>query len=139
MKNYAKKTTHIFLIFVMCLSLISCVASNLWQGATYTKDTVLGEGSKTLTVKVTAEGKSVTFTIYTDKATLGDALSEHNLISGEQGAYGLYIKTVNGIYADYNTTKSYWSINKNGEYMSTGVDSETVEEGCTYEFIYTKN
>jgi len=143
MKTYAKKTIHNFLIFVMCISLISCVVKenkgDLWQNATYTEDTVLGDGSKVLTVKVVAENKSINLYIYTDKTTLGDALSEHNLISGEIGAYGLYVKTVNGIYADYNTTKSYWSINKNGEYMSTGVDSEIIEEGSTYELVYTKN
>ena len=64
---------------------------------------------------------------------------EHNIISGENGAYGLYVKTVNGILADYNITKSYWSINKDGEYMLTGVDSTKIEDGDVYEFVYTKD
>ena len=138
-----KKTLFIFLILTMCISLISCGTGeskeDLWQNATYTEDMEFGDGSEDLTVKVTAEEKSVTFTVHTDKETLGDALLEHSLISGEKGPYGLYVKTVNGIYADYNKTKSYWAVNKDGEYMMTGVDSEKVEEDSIYEFIYTKN
>ena len=68
----------------------------LWKTATYLKDTELGTGSKTIQVEVKVEDKSVTFTIHTDKTTLGDALLEHSLIAGENGAYGLYVKTVNG-------------------------------------------
>ena len=138
-----KKTLFIFLILTMCISLISCGTGepkeDLWQNATYAEDMEFGDGSKDLTVKVTAEEKSVTFTVNTDKETLSDALLEHSLISGEKGPYGLYVKTVNGIYADYNKTKSYWAVNKDGEYMMTGVDSEKVEEDSIYEFIYTKN
>ncbi len=143
MKTIIKKSILMLLTLSMCISLISCgvkgTKEDLWQNATYTEDMIFGGGSKTLTVKVTAEEKSVTFTVNTDKTTLGDALLEYDLISGEQGPYGLYVKTVNGIYADYNTTKGYWSVNKNGEYMMTGVDLEKVEDGNTYEFIYTKN
>ncbi len=143
MKILVKKSIFMLLTLSMCISLISCGSKNtkedLWQNATYTEDMIFGGGDKALTVKVIAEEQDVTFTVNTDKTTLGDALLEYELISGEQGAYGLYVKTVNGIYADYNTTRSYWSINKNGEYMMTGVDSEKVEDGNTYEFIYTKN
>ena len=46
-------------------------------------------------------------TINTDKEILRDALEEHNLISGEQGAYGLYVKVVNGIKADYDEDGGY--------------------------------
>lgn len=139
-----KKTLFIFLISSMCISLISCgtgeTKEDLWQNATYTEDEVFADGNTTeFTVKVTADEKSVSFFIHTDEETLGDALLEHNLISGEKGPYGLYVKTVNGIYADYNKTKSYWAVNKDGEYMMTGVDSEKVEEDSIYEFIYTKN
>ena len=111
----------------------------MWQTALYTEDAEIGSGAKALTVKVIAEEKSVVLTMHTDKDTLGDALTEYELISGEQGAYGLYVKSVNGIYADYNITKSYWSVNKDGEYMTVGVDSAQISGGETYEFIYTKN
>ena len=87
---------------------------------------------------VKAEEKVVTFKINTDKKTVGDALSEHKLISGEKSAYGLYVKFVNGIEADYNKTKSFWAFSKNGESMMTGVDGEEITDGSHYEFVYTK-
>ena len=63
--------------------------ASLWDDAKYTADTELGTGAKTVQVEVKAEGKSITFTIHTDKEILGDALLEHDLIAGEEGAYGL--------------------------------------------------
>lgn len=142
MKNSIRKINCIFVAFLLCISLISCGektnAHDLWQTATYTEDTEFGSGEKTLTVKVIAEEKSIIFTLHTDKDILADVLTEYKLISGEQGAYGLYVKSVNGIYADYNTTKSYWSLNKDGEYMTVGVDSAEITGGESYEFIYKK-
>ena len=110
----------------------------LWKSATYLKDTELGTGSKTIYVEVKVEDKSVTFTIHTDKSTLGDALLEHNLINGEAGMYGLYVKTVNGMLADYDIDASYWSFYKGGEMMMTGVDGESIAGGEHYEIVYAK-
>ena len=72
------------------------------------------------------------------KETVGEALEEHGLVSGEEGPYGLYIKKVNGITADYDIDQSYWSFNKNGEYMMTGADKTEIENGAHYELVYTK-
>ena len=144
MKNAAKITISILFALILCLCVASCnkttlQTDNLWQNATYTEDTELGSGEKTLYVDVVAEDKIVKFTIKTDKETVGDALFEHKLISGENGAYGIYVKTVNGIYADYEKTKSYWAFNKGGEYMQNGVDSEKFEDNAQYELVYTIN
>ena len=78
------------------------------------------------------------FTIKTDKENLGDALIEHNLVEGEQGAYGLYIKKVNGITADYDVDKHYWSISKDGTALMTGADGETIVGGEHYEITRAK-
>ena len=110
----------------------------LWANATYTSDTELGTGAKTIEVEVKVEDKSVTFTIHTDKEILGDALLEHGLIAGDVGMYGLYVKTVNGMLADYDVNKSYWSFYKGGEMMMTGVDGESISGGEHYEIIYAK-
>lgn len=80
----------------------------------------------------------MTFTISTDSETLGKALLELGLISGEKGPYGLYVKSANGIVADYDTDKSYWAFNKDGAYMSTGVDKTKIKNGERYEIVYTK-
>lgn len=109
-----------------------------WDGATYTKDTEFGTGAKTVQVEVKYESHSVTFTIHTDAATLGEALIAHDLIAGEESAYGLYVKTVNGILADYDIDQSYWGFFKDGEYMMTGVDGTEISGGEHFELVYTK-
>lgn len=138
-----KKLVKIIISMILGIALVSCGASNIpqdvWESATYTENQEFGAGENTITVDVTAEEKTVEFTVHTDKETLGDALLEHELIAGDDGAYGLYVKVVNGILADYNTTKSYWGINKNGESLMTGVDAEKIADGDKYEFVYTKN
>ena len=100
-----------------------------------TENTVLGEGQTKIVVSVTdGEGNETLFDVYTDKATVGEALLEVELIAGEDGEYGLYVKTVNGIVADYDVDQTYWAFYIDGEYASTGVDTTPVEEGKTYGF-----
>ena len=112
--------------------------TGVWANATYLSDKELGTGAKTVQVEVKAEGQSITFTIHTDKETLGEALLEHGLISGEQGAYGLYVKFVNGIEADYDKDKTYWAFYKNGQYMMSGVDTTVIADGEHYELSKEK-
>jgi hypothetical protein len=160
MKNTIKSTLALILALLMTLCLFSCkkdetetpqtpsgaeneaggtiAPEGLWASATYLKDTTFGEGAKTVTVKVIVEDKSVTFTIKTDAETLGEALLAHNLIAGDQGDFGLYVKVVNGITADYDVDQSYWGFSKNGEYMMTGVDGTAIADGEVYELTYTK-
>lgn len=113
-------------------------AQGLWANATYLEDASFGEGAKTVTVKVIVEDKTVTFTVKTDATTLGEALLAHGLIAGEESEYGLYVKVVNGITADYDVDRSYWSLSKGGEYMMTGVDGTAFADGEVYELTYTK-
>jgi len=112
--------------------------TGLWATATYLTDTELGEGAKTITVQVKAEDKTVTFTVNTDKDTVGAALLENGLIAGDEGAYGLYVKTVNGILADYDVDQSYWGFFINGEYAMTGVDVTNITEGAVYQLERVK-
>ena len=136
-----KKTLALILVLlIVSITAISCdreTEKDVWANATYQTDTELGEGSKTVKVEVKAEDRTVTFTIHTDKETLGDALLEHSIISGEEGAYGLYVKFVNGIEADYEKDGTYWGFYKNGEMMLVGVDGATIADGEHYELTYT--
>lgn len=112
--------------------------TGVWADAEYTTDTTLGEGTKVVQVEVSAEDKSITFTLNTDKENLGDALMEHKLLEGEESEYGLYIKKVIGIRADYDLDGAYWAISKDGEYLMTGVDTTIIADGEHYELTYTK-
>lgn len=110
----------------------------LWKNAAYIEDTEIGNGSKVLKLEVTAEDKTVTFTVKTDKETVGEALLEYGIIAGENGDYGLYVKTVNGILADYAINQKYWAFYIGDEYASTGVDSTNITEGATYKLVYSE-
>ncbi len=112
--------------------------TGIWADAIYTEDTDLGEGDKTIKVKIAADEKSVTLTVRTDAETLGDALAAHSLVEGEEGQFGLYIKKVNGMLADYDVDQTYWSLTKDGEYLMTGADSTPIADGENYELTRTK-
>lgn len=87
--------------------------------------------SFTLTV-IDADGNEESFVIDTTEETVGAALLQKGLIEGEEGQYGLYVKTVNGLTADYDKDGTYWAFYINGEYASTGVDSTQIKAGETY-------
>ena len=110
----------------------------IWKDAAYLKDTELGTGEKTLYVEIGAEGQAIEFTIHTDKKTVGEALSEHNLIEGEKGPYGLYVKKVNSMEADYDKTKTYWAFTKDGESVMTGVDLTEFSDKDHFELVCSK-
>ena len=96
---------------------------------------VVGQGEKAFEFSVKYEdGKSETCTIKTDKETVGDALLENEIISGEDGPYGLYVKTVNGITVDFDKDGKYWAFYVGGEYAMSGVDSTEITAGSTYAF-----
>ena len=104
-----------------------------------TNTTVLGQGATTFGfVVVDKDGKETQFEIHTDKKMVGEALLEVKLIEGEDGPYGLYVKTVNGITADYDVDQTYWAFYINGEMAMTGVDKTDVEAGATYSFKVEK-
>ena len=141
MKKTIQSTVSIILSLMFVVCLVSChnaPKTGVWENATYTEDTELGQGSKTVVVEVKAEDQTVTFTVKTDKDTVGAALLEHELIVGEESAYGMYIKVVNGITADYDEDQTYWAFYINGEYAMTGVDSTEITEGVTYQLERTK-
>ena len=130
----AKRSLSLLLALLLTLSAV-CVASMSSCGK---KDTGT-QTQKTITVKVTDnEGKETSFTIKTDAEFLRGALEQEKLIEGEESQYGLYVKVVNGVTADYNTDGAYWGFYKGGEYLMTGVDETRIEDGDTFEIVYTK-
>ena len=144
MKKIVSLSLALMLAIVCSFGLSACdkkkdeAPKGLWKDAKYTEDKEFGDGDKTVVVKVKADDESVTFTIKTDEATVGAALIEHDLVDGEQGDYGLYIKSVNGITADYDKDKAYWAFYVDGEYATSGVDTTEIDEKAEYSLEYTK-
>lgn len=139
MTRTIKRSAALALVLALMLSLAACgaKAEGLWANATYTEDTELGEGAKTLSVEVTAEDKTITFTIHTDAENLRGALEENGLVSGDESEFGLFLKSVNGIAADYDADGYYWALSKAGEYLMTGVDDTLIADGEQYELVRT--
>lgn len=150
-----KKCMHKLLPLILCLVLATATALFAagcndknkdaapsqagTEGNVQTDGSVLGEGAKQFALTVVdQEGNETEFEIHTDKETVGEALLELGMVSGEDGEYGLYVKTVNGITADYDKDGTYWAFYINGEYAQTGVDATAITEGDSYSFKVEK-
>lgn len=145
-KKFSSFILCIVLIVAMALSTTGCNGSSdngtpsaaktaETDSGTRTETTVLGEGNTSFNFTVVdKDGNETPFEIHTDQEIVGDALTELALISGVESEYGLYVKTVNGITADYDADGVYWAFYINGEYAATGVDSTPVTEGESYSF-----
>lgn len=89
-------------------------------------------------IVVDKEGNETAYEVHTDKDNVGAALLDAGLIAGDNSAYGLYVKTVNGITLDYDKDKMYWSFYINDAYAQTGVDITPIKSGETYTFKAAK-
>lgn len=135
-------------IFIAAIALFASGCNNTTPPVTEEKSsveapeiqaTVLGEGETSFLFTVTdGEGNETAFEIHTNKTVVGEALQELGLIEGEEGQYGLYVKKVNGITADYDTTGTYWAFYVNGKMAPTGVDMTEIVAGESYGFVVSK-
>ena len=142
-----KTSMQRWLSFILCVVLIAAMAlTTLGCDKTETPETpytgaptVKGEGATVFNFSVVdKDGVETKFEIHTDKTTVGEALLELGLIEGDMGDYGLYVKKVNGILADYNVDGTYWAFYVDGEYGMTGVDMTPIEPGKAYMFKVDK-
>ena len=100
---------------------------------------VKGEGKTKFNFSVIdGDGKTTDFEINTDKTIVGEALQELGLIEGDEGEFGLYVKKVNGITADFNVDKTYWAFYVNGAYATSGVDATEIKDSESYAFKVEK-
>lgn len=108
-------------------------ADDVAAGADDEAPEVVGTGSTVFTLSVTAPDGSVTeFEVHTDQKTVGDALVELGLIEGEESEYGLFVKTVNGITADYDTDGVYWAFYVGEDYATESVSATDITDGGHY-------
>ena len=95
----------------------------------------IGEGNTKFTFTVTHnDGSQKTFIVSTDKTKVGEALVDNGIIAGDEGPYGLYVKTVDGETLDYDKDGKYWAFYVDGAYGATGVDLTDITAGVSYEF-----
>ena len=143
-KNGLNKLLALLLALVMVLALAACGNQAQDNGGagndadvvtdgTVADGATVGQGKTAFIMEVTQlDGTTVTFTVNTDKETVGEALLELGIVAGDDTEYGLYVKTVNGVTLDYDTDGAYWAFYINGEYAMTGVDATSIEAGASY-------
>jgi len=143
-KTFMKRSLSYFLcvmlIAAMALSVLGCNDTGNKTENDPTKETPveavsIGEGSTSFIFEVKdTSGEVKRFKVSTDKTIVGDALSEVGLIEGEQGTYGLYVKTVNGLTLDYDKDGKYWAFYVNDAYATKGVDQTDIVPEDIYSF-----
>ncbi|MBQ2792527.1 MAG: DUF4430 domain-containing protein [Oscillospiraceae bacterium] len=100
---------------------------------TFSDGDTIGEGKNTFPLTIVhKDGTELTVTVNTELTVVGEALQELGLINGEEGPYGLYIKTVNGETLDYDKDGKYWAFYIDGEYALEGIDLTEIAEGAAY-------
>lgn len=103
----------------------------------------IGEGETEFSLEVVyADGEADYFAVKTDAKDLGTALTEAGIVEGEDSDYGLYIKTVNGVTADYDADQSWWGFylgeGEDAEMASVGVSDTEVKAGDSFSLRYEK-
>ena len=109
------------------------VPEGIWDDATYTSDTTLGEGEKTVTVEVVAADYSVTLTVKTDEENLGDALYKLGIINDPS-----FFDTCNGMLASWEKDQAYWCFKQDGKKLNYGVGDAKISGGESFSIEYTK-
>jgi hypothetical protein len=108
-------------------------AVGLWKNATYLSNTTVGDGAKSVTFTVEAEGKMITVTLKTDKETLGEAMFEHDLINDAS-----FFNVLNGMEASWEKDQAYWAFYEGETMMPYGVNDQKITGGESFRFVYTK-
>ena len=139
-----------YLSFVLCFVLVAAIAlltvgcgdnntstpslsAQSGSNASSENGTIVGEGKTQFGLEITfQDGSTKSYTVKTDKTTVGEALTELKLISGTVGDYGLMIETVDGQTVTYETDKKYWAFYINGAYANSGVDTTEIEADAVY-------
>ena len=134
-KEGSNKKIIVGVAVVVVLAAVFAVIYNVYSPKTT-------EGAKAYTVEVTDDtGNTTSYEGTTDAEYLSElmdelAAAEDFSYDGYESDYGLYITTINGLLADYDTDGAYWSIYVNGEYGMYGADSQVVTDGDSFSFVY---
>ena len=95
-------------------------------------------GTKEFTVVVVhGNGESKQFNYRSDEEFVGTVLIEDGLIQGSEGEWGMYISHVEGERAVYEEDGAYWAFYVGEEYATESVELTPIEDGATYQLVYT--
>lgn len=131
--NTKQKNHRKIIVSVAALFIAAAALTGIYR---FTKQDA-SAGEKTVTIDVVHRDLSQkTFTYQTDREYLGELLADEALVSGETGAYGLFITTVDGETAD-DAAQEWWCITKDGEMLNTSADQTPLANGDRYELTLT--
>ena len=121
---------------VIGLSVILAVLIVVFAGIFIATRPETHEGEKSVAVTVVFADKSQKeYKIQTDAEFLADALLEEKIIE-EKKSDGMYT-VIAGERADYNLDKSWWSVTKDGEMTSVGMNEQPIADGDNFEITNT--
>ena len=141
-KFLAKLSLLLILTLLVAAVAIGCGEEKITATDASVTDAVVeavGEGRYTFAFTATfLDGSAKHYTVSTDCETVGEALLDLGLIDGEIGAFGLYVKSVCGVVADYDIDRTYWALYVNGEMSMVGADAVKTAEASNAEFRVSK-
>jgi hypothetical protein len=95
------------------------------------------EGEKNIRIDVIVDGETVrTVSIDTDEGYLLPVLLEHGLVTGEDGAWGFWVTSVNGITPD-ESNDEWWKLYINGEMSVYPPDQLVIGDGDVVGYVLT--
>lgn len=138
-KNRFRSVLSLVLVAAMVLMFAACGQKQVEENpeASQNQQEIVEKSFKFEVIDLDGTKKEFEVKFDTEK-TVGEALTNEGLISGEEGQYGLMVDTVDGQKYDYNEDGAYWLLYINGEYAMTGVDSTPIKDGEIYSFVVTK-
>ncbi len=142
-KRFSRSVVSILCVVLLAVAVLMTAGCNGNQPTDSAPDipsaTVVGEGDTVFDFTVVdPDGNVTAYEVHTDEQTVGAALIACELIAGEQGDYGLYVKTVAGITLDYDTDGMYWAFYENDAYAIAGVDTTAIVEDTVYSLRASK-
>ena len=99
----------------------------------------LVDGVKTITIEVVDDkGQIVSYKLKKTTAkvlieAMNEAKEQGLTFAGTEGPYGLSLHTVNGLYADYTETGTFWYVYVNGKECDYGISTQPIEDGDVFQ------
>lgn len=121
------------IVGIVALVVAAAVMFGIYQ---YTRPET-AEGEKNITVTVVhGDASEKVFEYNTDEEYLAPVITSDGLAEGDDGEYGLFIKTVDGETAD-DTKEEWWCITQDGEPAQTSASELVIEDGDKFELTLT--